>query len=477
MNPPAQQSSNPLAKLIQGFVQQMAKPFVEAEKSMQFFDAVAPYKPSPRMTPELMQKFFTDGVVVVPDAVSPELRFVAKRAINRSLGKGKEALPANSPWRHVPRLISSCPELMLSTEINALFNESEAIGCVQALLGTTCCRVFGGQIALRFPGDGCVPQEVYQDANAIGRFVMQQGLRVADNQQRKVDGGAWANPQKDPEYQVIPGWQNSWHIDGWPSPLNEKRDGIENFTVLVGVMLADVLEPLHGNLSVFPGSHAILEQCIREAGGPQNLFADPSAFQNPDAMRDPQNASIQKLQAIADKRMPKPTQVCAKAGDVIIAHYQTAHSIAPNISDDIRYCVYFRVTHSRRKEKSYAPDCLTNIWVEFEGLRSVLGIPLNRELAPMGAAPAPAAAAAAVELTPEYRAAQAILFQAEKELADGNTKIALAMFERGIGAALTARAGLSEAARAETKDGLEAAMMLAESTKEALAESAKKPAK
>ena len=47
----------------------------------------------------------------------------------------------------------------------------------------------------------------------------------------------------------------------------------------------------------------------------------------------------------------------------------------------------------------------------------------------------------------------------------------------GIGAALTARAGLSEAARAETKDGLEAAMMLAESTKEALAESAKKPAK
>ncbi len=459
--PPGQpNSNNPLAKLIQGFVQTVAKPFVDAEKAMQLFDAAAPYKPSARMTRELMQTFFNDGVVVVPGAVSPELRFVAKRAINRSLGR-KDALPANSPWRHVPKLISSCPELMLSAEINALFNDSDAIGCVQALLGSTVNRTWGGQIALRFPGDGCVPQEVYQDANAIGRFVMQQGLRVADNAQRKVDGGAWANPQKDPEYQVLPGWQNSWHIDGWPSPLNEKRDGIENFTVLVGVMLADVLEPLHGNLSVFPGSHHILEQCIREAGGPQNLFADPAAFQNADAMRDPQNASIQKLQAIADKRMPKPTQVCAKAGDIIIAHYQTAHSIAPNISDDIRYCVYFRVTHSRRKEKSYAPDCLTNIWVEFEGLRSVLGIPLNRELAPI----APAAAAGPAELTPEYRAAQAILFQAEKEMADGNTKIALAMFERGIGAALTARAGLSEAARAETKDGLEAAMSLAESLK------------
>jgi hypothetical protein len=455
-----------LANLIRGFVQTVAKPFVDAERAMKAFDANVPFKPSPRLTPALMKQFFDDGFVVVPGAVSEQLRFVAKRAINRSLGRGKDALPANSPWRHVPKLISSCPELMMAPEVTNLFNESEAIGCVHALLGHTVNKIWAGQIALRFPGDGCVPSEVYQDANAIGRFVIRQGLRVADAQQRKVDDGSFANPQEDPDYQVLPGWHSSWHIDGWPSPLNEKHDGIENFTCLVGVMLSDADEPLHGNLSAFPGSHHVLEQCINEAGGPEKLFADAAAFQTADAMRDPQNVSIAKLQAIADKRLSKPVQVRAKAGDVVIAHYQTAHSIAPNVSEDVRYCVYFRVTHSRRKEKSYAPECLTNIWLEFEGLRSALGVPLQRNL-PAVAAPAPAPAAVAV--TPEYAAAQATLAEAEKERAAGHLKIALALFERGLDAALVARSGLNEAARAATSKQLEDALSAAEGIKEQLA--------
>jgi hypothetical protein len=39
----------------------------------------------------------------------------------------------------------------------------------------------------------------------------------------------------------------------------------------------------------------------------------------------------------------KPHQICAKAGDVILCHYQLAHTISPNTSPNIRYCVYFRL--------------------------------------------------------------------------------------------------------------------------------------
>jgi len=58
---------------------------------------------------------------------------------------------------------------------------------------------------------------------------------------------------------------------------------------------------------------------------------------------------------------------------VILAHYQTAHTVAPNISPDIRYCVYFRVTAGTRPDKmQFFPDAMQNIWLEYEGLQHLL---------------------------------------------------------------------------------------------------------
>ena len=53
----------------------------------------------------------------------------------------------------------------------------------------------------------------------------------------------------------------------------EPGEGVENFTLLVGVMLSDADIDLAGNLTVYPGSHQILEDCIREAGGPVKKIA------------------------------------------------------------------------------------------------------------------------------------------------------------------------------------------------------------
>ena len=52
---------------------------------------------------------------------------------------------AHSPFKLVPKIISSCPELMLSPQIVDLLNNSDAIHCVQALVGNTVNRSWGGQ--------------------------------------------------------------------------------------------------------------------------------------------------------------------------------------------------------------------------------------------------------------------------------------------------------------------------------------------
>mmetsp|Transcript_10353 Transcript_10353/g.17362 ORF Transcript_10353/g.17362 Transcript_10353/m.17362 type:complete len:474 (-) Transcript_10353:32-1453(-) len=458
--------------LIKGVVDNLTKGVAEMKK----FDAISQpiqYEPSPKVTKEMMQHFYDNGYVVVPNACSQEVRDVAKRAINRSLGQGPDAVPPHSPFKLVPKIISSCPELMLSPQIVDLLNNSDAIHCVQALVGNTVNRSWGGQIALRYPGDGCIPPKLASQVGGgmIGTFLVQQGLNAATRAHAKQDGGEWVNPNSDDkEYSVIPDWQKNWHIDGWPNPIlkNELDEGVENFTCLVGVLLSDVDGPLKGNLTVYPGSHKILQDAMIEAGGPEKLFTtDPQDYSGQDAMSDPQSASLKKLRKMVSKeRFPKPVQIQGKAGDVIIAHYQLAHNIAPNVSPDIRYCIYFRVTHSRRKEKTYAPDAMTNIWLEYEGIRRVLNIPEPKRALP--AASTTNDVPSSSSLTPEYQEAVDTLQQAFQERDNGSARIALALFEKGIAQALQARSGLSNEAKKETGPYLEKSLHAAEQIKESL---------
>lgn len=88
-------------------------------------------------------------------------------------------------------------------------------------------------------------------------------------------------------------------------------------------MLSDATEDLMGNLTVYPGSHHILEevpitrrritlpdylQVIREAGGPDGLF-NRTGFENP---ADPQSESLKLVKQRASSRMGKPVQVKGK---------------------------------------------------------------------------------------------------------------------------------------------------------------------
>lgn len=156
-----------------------------------------------------------------------------------------------------------------------------------------------------------------------------------------VNGGQIA--LRFPGLQDPPGVPRA-HIDGTYSPNNGVPKGqIRNFTMLLGVMLNDVHEPYAGNFTVWPGTHHLFERYFRQHGADKLVDGMP---------------------VIDD--MPEPVQLTGQAGDVVLCHYQLAHTAAPNVSPHIRYAIYFRLKHVRHGETR--PETLTDIWLDWEGM-------------------------------------------------------------------------------------------------------------
>ena len=99
-------------------------------------------------------------------------------------------------------------------------------------------------------------------------------------------------------------------------------------------------------LQVSTGQVARLAVC----GNPSQL----SLFQGIE-IRDLAYAGPRKLAALG---VVPP----AREGDVVLAHYMLAHSIAPNCGPNIRYQVYFRV-NARRPEQVHHPEPMLDLWL------------------------------------------------------------------------------------------------------------------
>lgn len=126
------------------------------------------------------------------------------------------------------------------------------------------------------------------------------------------------------------------HIDGLPSPYNGvTKEKYNNFELLVGVFLSDVHECFSGNLTVWPGSHNIIRDYFRSHGADAVLNGMPAVD------------------------LGQPQQILINQGDIIVCHYLLAHSVSPNQSANIRYAVYFRISHSERFSWS---STLTEPW-------------------------------------------------------------------------------------------------------------------
>ena len=137
------------------------------------------------------------------------------------------------------------------------------------------------------------------------------------------------------------------HLDGMHSPNNGVPQGeIRNFTMLVGIVLSDVPEPFSGNLAIWPGTHRLYEEYFREHG--------------PDAL----------LEGMPKVELPQPEQLIAQAGDIVLCHYQLAHGITANVSPNPCYAIYFRLSHV--DHDANRKTCMTDIWLEWAGMRQIV---------------------------------------------------------------------------------------------------------
>ena len=133
------------------------------------------------------------------------------------------------------------------------------------------------------------------------------------------------------------------HIDGISSPGNGVPPGtLYHFTGLAGVFLSDVSLPDRGNLTVWPGSHQLVARHLQQQGA---------------------GAIVDRFPTLP---LPPPRPILARAGDAIVAHYQLAHGIAPNLGPHIRYAAFYRLFHRDHARLGTRP--LTEPWLEWEGV-------------------------------------------------------------------------------------------------------------
>ncbi len=143
------------------------------------------------------------------------------------------------------------------------------------------------------------------------------------------------------------------HIDGIPTSLNGvPADGrIHGFTVLAGILLSDMDEPGHGNLTVWAGSHLAMARWFAEHG---TRIPDPDAF-------------IEAAARVA-YGTAEPVAVTGRAGDLVLAHHLLVHSSGGHAGPGIRYAAYFRLSTAARDDLGDA--VVTDPWAEWDAMRS-----------------------------------------------------------------------------------------------------------
>lgn len=247
--------------------------------------------------------------------VQPALITAARGEVNRELGLGNADTFKGKTFPKHPALLD-------------VFNKSAVPLLLEQLLADARPVQGATQIALRFPGDNCIP-----------------GTMTTNSQ----------------HYQSV---RRGWHIDGLPNKflpgVTDHFGEIHNFDVLVGVLLSSTQMQNSGELVVYPGSHQELADYFKQGDTLQRCYKNGNSELPTGARHD----SVIKQQ---------PFHCIGDAGDVFICNYMTAHWVAPNTSPDIRYALYFRITsnHHRagaRQGGRHNPQSMLAPWTHWRGL-------------------------------------------------------------------------------------------------------------
>jgi ectoine hydroxylase-related dioxygenase (phytanoyl-CoA dioxygenase family) len=251
-----------------------------------------------------------NGYTILRSAVPTSLTDNALALINQALGEVMVSPAVDAADAQSLKDGQQLKHLSNSQTITALANESGLVARVADIVGAPLHRAWGGQIALRFPGHACA--------------------------------------KTPPPFSPQPWWDHGWHIDGLPGHTKELQPGrIGHFTLLCGVCIEPVTEDFSGNLIVFPSSHLLINRHLNQGDNLARLAQD------------------------GDRALPKdlplsePVQVKLSRGDVVLAHHQLAHSIAPNSSPRTRYMVYFRLNVVAHQGSAYRPAAMLAMWSDW----------------------------------------------------------------------------------------------------------------
>jgi len=190
--------------------------------------------------------------------------------------------------------------------------DKDTTGQGQLKLQTTTCGQVGCDILNNSPGFWSALNLLLGEGNVRE---WRNGQQVALRFPQPLEKGHRVPDEKD---------GTKYHLDGMG------EDQVCPFSLLAGVALSDQSEPNCGNLHVFPGSHL----CKELHQYYQDKIADPDAGEL-DRSKPDQGESV---------------QVLLRPGDVVIAHQLLAHRVGMNTSENIRYQLYYRVSHKHHQQ-------------------------------------------------------------------------------------------------------------------------------
>mmetsp|Transcript_32624 Transcript_32624/g.104026 ORF Transcript_32624/g.104026 Transcript_32624/m.104026 type:complete len:353 (-) Transcript_32624:66-1124(-) len=269
---------------------------------------VMPFNDAEALSVEEMRSFFEEGYVHARGAAAPDLIDAALRHINACLGR--------NAVEQQNQLTNLAKDAVASPAITDLFYKSKIPSLAQSLVGRgRLAPVRQGQVALRFPKGGGVPTP------AARAKEMQRG--------------------------------RAYHVDGFAKGLHSP------FTLLVGVCLSDVTEPLQGNFAVHPGAHWHMQDVVKRA-----VDQKDDVLSSPLEVVEGESASSSK----PDLGPARP--LLMKRGDVVLAHQKLPHFGQANYGPNVRYQVYFRLRHV--DIDAHRTQWLDDLLLPFEGLRAAI---------------------------------------------------------------------------------------------------------
>lgn len=284
-----------------------------------------------------------DGFVILQDAIPVNVARKAKELINRDQSK---IVHGNNP------------------AINDLYNDSVLREIMLDAMGPHTSPV-NAQVAVTQPG--------YADA------VVRRKLTNIYHPKTHVDGG-WAGLCPETQSEILESGEKleTWGRNGDPKSMGpaggaplwqdkERTVAIGSYTAIVGVCLNNQLEPGKGQFSVRRGAHDSVEAYFRmqrDEGGPLGgggpgwprlqPMGNDQAFAG--MMPDGMEKTYPETRFEHEKWLwPELTPVLMNEGDAVIALHSVPHTATPNLSDDPRMNVFFRIRRFR-PENPYEGD-------------------------------------------------------------------------------------------------------------------------